>query len=357
MSNESRVGERVPVRISIAMATYNGERYIQEQLDSLARQTLFPAELVVTDDGSTDRTLSILEAFSAGAPFPVRIFRNSTRLGYEDNFLKAASLCTGDLLAFCDQDDIWLEQKLSLCSKYFSDPRIEGVLHSGQTLLHTGERGKLHPNFPRTKVWEAGEFDPFSGVPGYAIVIRRDLLDLVDNTVRPMRLKSHDNWSWLLASSAGRVVTLAEVLVLYRQHGANVFGVPSRLTLAAAIRASTGVHEFIEEADSESFSARTLEAAARQDPNRATALLHSARKLRYRSTLHWIRTSMYGERSSFFARAAKFSRLALMGGYFPDRSRARLGPKCGAKDVLLGVSGVYKMFPPSRVASDTPVGR
>src|SRR3954470_19575459 len=75
------------LRISIGMATYEGERYIGEQLESLARQKLLPFELFVTDDGSTDGTLDILNAFSEGSPFPVRIFRNSTRLGYEENFL------------------------------------------------------------------------------------------------------------------------------------------------------------------------------------------------------------------------------------------------------------------------------
>src|SRR4051794_37441524 len=108
------------LRISIAMATYNGDRYIREQLDSLARQNLLPFELVVTDDGSSDGTLDILKAFSERAPFPVRIFRNPTRLGYEENFLKAASLCNGDVISFCDQDDIWVDRKLEVCALMFT---------------------------------------------------------------------------------------------------------------------------------------------------------------------------------------------------------------------------------------------
>ena len=70
------------MKISIAMATYNGAKYIRDQLETLARQSLSPMELVVTDDGSTDETLNIVEAFSAVAPFPVLVFRNATRLGY-----------------------------------------------------------------------------------------------------------------------------------------------------------------------------------------------------------------------------------------------------------------------------------
>ena len=336
------------MKISIAMATYNGAKYIRDQLDTLARQSLPPLELVVTDDGSTDATLSIVEAFSEVAPFPVRVFRNSTRLGYEENFLKAASLCTGDLIAFCDQDDIWMEQKLSLCSRYFADPGIQGVVHSGQTIGDSGERGKFYPWFPRTRVLEAGEFDPFAESPGFSIVLRRDLLNLANSEGRHDRVKSHDNWCWLLASSAGRVVTMADVLVLYRQHDANVFGVPRERSIRKAIREAVGAQEYIVEEDSEAFCATVLEGAAEQDPERAPALLRSARKLRYRSTLHRIRTTIYARQSSFFTRFARFARLFFLGGYFPDRTGARLGIKRGAKDLLFGVSGFYKLVSPNQ---------
>src|SRR5580698_5355366 len=79
--------------VSIAMATYNGARYVGEQLESLARQTVLPTELVVTDDNSTDNTVDIVTAFATKAPFPVHIEKNPKRLGYRDNFMKAVSLC------------------------------------------------------------------------------------------------------------------------------------------------------------------------------------------------------------------------------------------------------------------------
>ncbi len=146
MSSSSRKGDGTPITVSIAMATYNGAKYISYQLETLARQSFLPAELVVTDDGSSDETLNILDTFSTAAPFPVRVFRNATRLGYEENFLKAASLCTGDLIAFCDQDDLWMEQKLSLCSKYFAEPSIEGVIHCGKP-CETGRARQITPLF------------------------------------------------------------------------------------------------------------------------------------------------------------------------------------------------------------------
>src|SRR5690349_15385572 len=109
------------MRISVAMATYNGAPFLPEQLQSLAAQTLPPFELVVCDDGSTDRTIQILREFATSAPFPVRIHENSERLGFGDNFLKAAALCQGDWIAFCDQDDIWLPHKLETVARHIDD--------------------------------------------------------------------------------------------------------------------------------------------------------------------------------------------------------------------------------------------
>src|ERR1700722_20432893 len=99
-------------KISIAMATYNGESYIHRLLDSIAQQTLLPTELIVCDDGSTDATVNIVDDFSRSALFPVVIVKNTKRLGFTANFLQAVRMCHGDLIAFCDQDDEWLPHKL-----------------------------------------------------------------------------------------------------------------------------------------------------------------------------------------------------------------------------------------------------
>src|SRR6516164_2136009 len=93
--------------ISVAMATYNGERFLEEQLNCLTRQMLLPFELVVCDDGSTDGTLDILHRFAQSAPFPVWIYENQTKLGFGFNFLQAIGRSTGELVALSDQDDVW----------------------------------------------------------------------------------------------------------------------------------------------------------------------------------------------------------------------------------------------------------
>ena len=97
--------------ISIAIATYNGEKYIREQLDSILAQMENDFEVVICDDASTDRTLSILKEYEK-KDSRFRIYENEENLGYRENFNKAVSLCKGDFIAFSDQDDIWLPNHL-----------------------------------------------------------------------------------------------------------------------------------------------------------------------------------------------------------------------------------------------------
>ena len=99
--------------ISIAMATYNGSKYLSEQIDSILSQTYSDFELVVTDDCSTDDTFSIL-SYYASMDSRIRIYENESNLGFRDNFAKAIGLCVGDYVALSDQDDIWLPNHLEL---------------------------------------------------------------------------------------------------------------------------------------------------------------------------------------------------------------------------------------------------
>jgi glycosyltransferase involved in cell wall biosynthesis len=119
-----------PATVSIAMATCNGASYIAEQLESLRRQDTQPHELVVSDDASTDQTVDIIAEFAANAPFPVRIERNRARVGYRANFMKVAGLCGSEVIAFCDQDDVWLPHKLSVCLKAFESDDVLLAYHN-----------------------------------------------------------------------------------------------------------------------------------------------------------------------------------------------------------------------------------
>jgi hypothetical protein len=325
------------------MATFNGEKYILQQLESIARQTLLPTELVVTDDGSTDATLTILEEFAGNAPFPVKVVRNPTRLGYADNFLKAASLCQGDLIAFCDQDDIWMEEKLRVCAQFFSDPEVGLAAHSAWTLLASGQRGRRFPTYRRTRVLDYGASDPFGFPFGFAMVIRSELQHIVDPASRPQKILGHDQWFWFLAAASGKITTIADALALYRQHDANLYGASRPNSVTGLARSVAGTLEYDALADAELACSKVLVAAAAQNPDRAERLIRTARQLEMRSQFHRLRTRIYAGSPGFFRRATTFGNIFRTGGYLPDASRTRLGPRAGLKDLLFGVLGGYKL--------------
>ena len=140
--------------ISVALCTYNGARFLEEQLASLLAQNRRPDELVVCDDRSTDSTVQMLESFSRSAPFPVRIQVNPVNLGSTVNFDRAMRLCAGSLIAFCDQDDIWLPHKLE-CNDLFAAAvaQVSGGGRRKKIVLLDG------PRMRTSRYLLTGEFD------------------------------------------------------------------------------------------------------------------------------------------------------------------------------------------------------
>ncbi len=222
-------------RISIALATYNGDRFLREQLRSLASQTCVPFELVVSDDGSSDGSMEILEAFAGTAPFEVAIHASREHLGFGDNFLRAASLCSGEWIAFCDQDDVWLPYKLERCADLIARlPKVDLLSHSA---MRTDEvLNRLPGCFPdHGKVTVTGPLGnkPLSVLPGFSLLVRRSLFDLVDYSDRPRSLsgtgdlQTHDWFVCNIANAYGHTVRIPDRLVLYRRHGQSVSGDPA----------------------------------------------------------------------------------------------------------------------------------
>ena len=99
--------------VSIAMCTYNGEKYLRGQLDSIIGQTYKNLEIIIVDDGSKDATMHILNTY-ASIDNRIKIFQNEKNLGFVQNFSKAISLCNGDFIALADQDDIWKKNKIEV---------------------------------------------------------------------------------------------------------------------------------------------------------------------------------------------------------------------------------------------------
>ncbi|MBQ8704669.1 MAG: glycosyltransferase [Bacteroidales bacterium] len=121
--------------LSVALCTYNGAQFIQEQIQSILNQTVPVDEIVVCDDGSTDDTLTIIESFKDTVAVDIRIYRNATRLGPAKNFQQAINLCHGDIIFLSDQDDIWMPNKVDTITSYFGAHPETDVVFTDATLL------------------------------------------------------------------------------------------------------------------------------------------------------------------------------------------------------------------------------
>jgi glycosyltransferase involved in cell wall biosynthesis len=205
-----------PLKISIAMATYNGAKYLREQLDSFVAQTRLPDELVITDDCSTDNTIEIIQAFAATAPFAVRWEQNEKNHGYTGNFNHALMKTTGDLVFLSDQDDVWFPEKLAVMERY--------ALENPEALVVMNDAALTDGNLNDTGLTKQGQIasagmTDSSFVMGCCAVVRRELLDVC--LPIPANYKGHDNWIVKMAEGVGRKRVVADVLQWYRRHEAN----------------------------------------------------------------------------------------------------------------------------------------
>jgi glycosyltransferase involved in cell wall biosynthesis len=202
--------------VSIALATFNGAEFLADQLKSLGEQTRLPDELVVTDDGSTDDTLAILERFARDCPFPVHIDRNPQRLGLNRNFERAISKTSGDIVLISDQDDVWYPHKIERVIETLSNNCDAISLHHDEHILDQ-DTGKILPGTLCGRTEYLGGWDRHLAA-GNCTVLRREAIQLLlpfpSNFV-------YDEWiNWLPALLDARVV-LAEPLQLWRRHGSN----------------------------------------------------------------------------------------------------------------------------------------
>jgi hypothetical protein len=217
-----------PMRVSIALATFNGERFLGEQLDSFLRQTRMPDELCVSDDCSDDGTLNILESFQSRAPFPVRIISSGKRLGANLNFENAVSSCGGDVILFSDQDDVWLPRHVEVLADLIeSDSGIVAAASNSkyvtEALAETGVDTQKSLQFPdrlrdAVRRLPANQFELVLRhrlSAGHGMAIRASILPLVT----PFSERwTWDQWVFILAAACGLVTYATEPLTLHRQH-------------------------------------------------------------------------------------------------------------------------------------------
>jgi glycosyltransferase involved in cell wall biosynthesis len=240
------------------MCTYNGERFLPEQLASFLLQQCPPDELVVCDDCSKDNTVSILENFASIAPFPVRIHRNKENLGYKKNFEKAACLCQGDIIVFSDQDDVWLPYKTAEIKAIFeSKPEISFVF-SDATIVDEN-LSPLGYSFLNCIHFNNSLQDKFC--QGYALnLLLKDLVifgmllafrSSFRKYVFPLpEYWSHDGWLPIILSAISDFMIISKPLLLYRQHSLQFTGKrPPKLKAMIARAKRTGKEEYLNTAN------------------------------------------------------------------------------------------------------------
>ena len=212
----------IRLTISIALCTFNGERFLREQLDSFSHQTRLPDEVVVSDDGSTDQTLEILETWAKEVPFPVRIHRNPQNLGYAQNFQETMKRCIGDLIFPSDQDDWWAPEKLEKMAKVLEEqPELAyaacRTVYTDEDLIPISE--EIMREKRMTCLSSASAYHMVPNATGCGMAIRKSMLEKVLPIPNGW---PHDMWICETLPFFGESRFLEEELLHQRAHRESV---------------------------------------------------------------------------------------------------------------------------------------
>ncbi len=210
--------------VSVVIGTYNGAHFLKEQLRSVLTQTYTHLEILTIDDGSTDGTVDMLREYAALDP-RIRVVVNERNLGFIRNFEKGCRLSTGHWIALCDQDDYWMPDKVEkMVAAIGQHPMVycDSEL-CGEDLQPLGKRISDLVHYQSFD--DCRQLCVFSRMYGHATLITRELFDKASPFLEEV---PHDGWLAFHATLYGGVSYLPEVLVKYRQHAGNVFGVVGR---------------------------------------------------------------------------------------------------------------------------------
>jgi glycosyltransferase involved in cell wall biosynthesis len=227
------------MKFSVAMCTYNGADFLSDQLESIIAQSRQPDEIIVCDDGSTDETQTLLRQFAATSPVPVSLHFNEQNLGSVKNFEKAISLCTGDVIALSDQDDVWRADKLRLIEDAFRNAPKGGMVFSDAEIVDENLQSL------ERRMWDQVSFDAHKRklvrqgralevlitgwtVTGATMAFRSELVKLCLPIPDGIAM-IHDGWIALNVAAVAEVVMIEEPLIKYRQHRRQQIGEPSKI--------------------------------------------------------------------------------------------------------------------------------
>lgn len=221
--------------ISVAMTTYNGEKYIFKQLESILAQTVPVDEIIIFDDGSTDNTAQIISQLNNPK---IKFFVNDHNVGYIKNFYKAISRCSGDFIFLSDQDDIWVSNKVEKMVRIMEDTGID-ALCTNFSLINADGQEIDREFFPQNRFFRdiQGNVNLLISIEFEYIVygnIIQGATFCINKTVQKYYkelnngLVYHDHQLLLIASKIGKAIFLNEPLIQYRIHSNNTIGLKKK---------------------------------------------------------------------------------------------------------------------------------
>lgn len=226
------------MKFSVAMCTYNGADFLSDQLESIIAQSRQPDEIVVCDDGSTDETQTLLSQFAAMSPVLVSLHFNEKNLGSVKNFEKAIKLCSGDVIALSDQDDVWRADKLQLIEDAFRNAPKAGLVFSDAEIVDESLQSL------ERRMWDEVGFDAHKRklirqgralevlitgwtVTGATVAFRSEFVKLCLPIPDGIAM-IHDGWIALNVAAVAEVLMIEDALIKYRQHARQQIGAPSK---------------------------------------------------------------------------------------------------------------------------------
>ncbi len=218
------------MKISVAIGTYNGEKFLNVQLESILQQTIPVHEIIVCDDHSGDDTINILREFEVSYPSLFKIFANEKNLGVVKNFEKAISLCTGDIIFLADQDDLWNNNKVESVLNFFrTNINCYGMFSDAELIDDTS-------TINNKTLWELLQFNEALSidtnpdifrylllyrnvVTGACLAVKREALDFILPFPKDGKML-HDQWIGLKLGEYNRIGMVKQTLLQYRLHSA-----------------------------------------------------------------------------------------------------------------------------------------
>ena len=227
------------MKTSVAMCTYNGEKFIKSQIESILNQSLPIDEIVICDDGSNDKTIEIIMQFQLEYPSKISFHKNSVNLGSNKNFEKAISLCKGDYIFLSDQDDIWKKNKVEKIIQYFSKNEAAEAVFSNAELINDTDK-----KFTDNNLWNSIGFienqlskpiDLYhhikfksNTVTGATLCIKQEIKSLI-LPIPDIHKFHHDEWIAIIIASRRKLEYLTDQLIYYRIHTEQQIGAKGNL--------------------------------------------------------------------------------------------------------------------------------